>query len=110
MKIKREYSKANSLTAVGLLRAFKEAGITCTAKETLYKWEREGRITLDRQPPTPRRKLGARVIFPKQLPQILKAFLPGGTGYWHTDGHKGFKKPVKRINKLVINDYLNKHD
>ncbi|MFA5013998.1 MAG: hypothetical protein WC549_00460 [Actinomycetota bacterium] len=57
------------------------AGIA--TKSTAYMWllarEREGRLTIPRDPVTKQRKLTLH-----QIQEIIDAFLPGGTGQWPT--------------------------
>lgn len=50
------------------------------SRVTLYSWERRGIFT------PPRNMRGHRVFTRKQADKILKAFTPGGKGYWHFKG------------------------
>jgi len=47
---------------------------------TLYSWEQKGVFT------PPRNTRGDRVFTEKQFKQVVKEFLPGGSGKWHFSG------------------------
>ena len=60
-------------------KALTDAGIV--SKSGAYIWllemEKKGRIVSPRDPVT-----GQRLFTQTQIEEIIKAFLPGGTGYW----------------------------
>lgn len=83
-----KYMSIKYYTISKLVEAFNEAGLTVSAS-WLHRQERKGNLKFERsttnfKKPVGNRPLAAvRLIKEDQIPDIVKAFLPGGKGFWN---------------------------
>jgi hypothetical protein len=64
----------NKLHDVGIIKALTYD----SARQTVQGWIRRGRLVMRKQPHT-----GYYAITKKEIDEIVKEFLPGGSGKWH---------------------------
>lgn len=78
-----------ALHSIGALqKRLKEAGLPHT-KKTIYEWESQGRLVSPRSP-TNMKNINGKIAYlrqysDEQIEEIIKAFSPGGTGFWRPD-------------------------
>ena len=84
-----EYIETNKYT-VSTNELCKRMGIS---RMTLFRWEKMGKFT------APRTIGGYRKFTRTQVRHIIKAFQPGGNGYWHfKPGDTAYQYQHRKIN------------
>lgn len=72
-------------TIKDIIARLKGAGLP-HSKRTILRWEEQGKLKIMRLPHS--KTHARRVITEEQLEELIKAFSPGGRGWWSYDGKK----------------------
>ncbi len=73
-----------------LLEAVRDSDCSWRGRQSMYRLEKRGKLTL------PRTASGQRKVTERMVFEIIKAFEPGGIGEWHYDNIREGSKHTAR--------------